>query len=80
MIPYWTYVPSFGPWGFNLASNYRPDPTQIEIKVPTKYLEPAIVPTLFVFDRDMAELEASPNRLENQALVTYYEQSWKDWN
>jgi spermidine synthase len=47
-----------------------------EIPVPTRFLNPAILPTLFVFPQDMQSDIQEINRLDNQALVRVFEQEW----
>ncbi len=75
VVPYTVYVPSFGPWGFQMAANRTIDPKSIQIKVPTRYLNAEILASLFVFDTDMSKLPVQANRLDNQVLVQYYEES-----
>jgi len=77
--PYHASVPSFGEWGFVLAS---PDPT---LSPPThllevdglRFLNDAVLPGLFRFPRDMGPVPAEPNRLNEQVLVRYYEADWR---
>jgi len=73
--PYHVYVPSFGEWGFVLASLAPYDPPQ---RVPggLRFLAGRDVPQLFQFPNDMLPIEAEPNRLNDQALVRYYERDW----
>ncbi len=72
---YHALVPTFGEWGFMLLSEkaYQ-QPTQIP--VPTRFLNAAILPTLFVFPQDMQSDIQEINRLDNQALVRVFEQEW----
>ena len=73
--PYHVYVPSFGEWGFVIASKqpYRkPD----QYLPNLKFLTPELAPSLFHFPKDMAPVEAEVNRLNNQVLVQYYEAEW----
>ncbi len=80
VLPYTSYVPSFGLWGFNAALKRSFDPSQIEIKVPTRYLSEEVAKRLFVLDDDIGPLPSKINRLNNQALVEYYEKSWDKWD
>lgn len=74
--PYHAYVPSFGEWGFLLASR-RPDYTPpARYTVPTRFLDAAATAALFRFPADMQALPVEPNRLNNQSLVHYFEQDW----
>ena len=73
--PYHAYVPSFGEWGFVLASlaPYRPPE---RLPAGLGFLAPAALPQLFHFPGDMGPVEVEPNRLNDQVLVRYYEQEW----
>lgn len=73
--PYHALVPSFGEWGYVLAGRraYRP-PEKYE--APTRFLTPEATPALFDFPKDMARVETEVNRLNNQALVRYFEREW----
>ena len=73
--PYHVYVPSFGEWGFVIASKQpfrKPDHYLPNLK----FLTPELAPSLFHFPKDMAPVEAEVNRLNNQVLVQYYEAEW----
>jgi spermidine synthase len=69
--PYHAYIPSFGEWGYVIASRraYTP-PTSLPPGL--RYLTPAIVAQAFDFPRDMAAVDVLPNRLNDQVLVRYY--------
>lgn len=71
---YHVYVPSFGEWGFVLAS---PDtiPTQARI-FNGRFLTPAIDQRLFDFPPDMARRPTPVNRLDNQVLVREFADAW----
>ena len=75
--PYHVYVPSFGEWGFVLASThgYTP-PTSLPSGLRFVNLEG--LPTLFQFPPDMAPLPMPANQLNTQVLVRTYENDWKD--
>lgn len=44
-----------------------------------RYLNPQSLAHLFSFDGDTQEVEVETNHLDNQLLVRYYEESWKNW-
>lgn len=73
--PYHANVPSFGEWGFIVASR-RPWRAPQQLPEGLRFLTVAGVPPLFDFPRDMARVPAEVNRLGNQALVTTYEREW----
>ena len=73
--PYHANVPSFGEWGYIIAS-HRPWHMPTSLPVGLRYLGPKTLPLLFDFPVDMARVPAEVNRLSNQVLVTTYEQEW----
>lgn len=73
--PYHANVPSFGEWGFIIASR-RPWRAPTELPEGLRFLTVNSVPPLFDFPRDMARLPAEVNRLGSQVLVTTYEREW----
>jgi spermidine synthase len=73
--PYHANVPSFGEWGFVVAS-HRPWHLPTELPAGLRYLTPHTLPLLFDFPSDMARVPAEVNRLSNQVLVHTYETEW----
>ena len=73
--PYHANVPSFGEWGFVVASR-RPFRLPTELPPGLRYLTPETLPLLFNFPLDMARVPTEVNRLSNQVLVHRYEQEW----
>jgi spermidine synthase len=73
--PYHAHVPSFGEWGFVIASR-RPFRQPTALPRDLKFLTPESLPLLFDFPADMARVPAEVNRLSNQVLVTTYEREW----
>ena len=73
--PYHTHVPSFGEWGYVVASRR---PYRLPEKLPEglRFLTPQSLPTLFDFPLDMARVPSEVNRLSNQVLVSTYEAEW----
>lgn len=77
IAPYHAHVPSFGEWGFIIAS-HRPFNL---LNIPTlpkdlRFLNADNVKTLFNFPKDMSRLTTPVNRLSNQVLVTTFEREW----
>ncbi|MES2992274.1 MAG: polyamine aminopropyltransferase [Pseudomonadota bacterium] len=73
--PYHAHVPSFGEWGFIVASR-RPFRMPTALPDGLRFLSPADLPTLFNFPRDMARVPTEVNRLSNQVLVQTFEEEW----
>lgn len=76
--PYHAHVPSFGEWGFVIASRrpYRLPTDAAALPPGLRFLNVQGLPLLFDFPQDMARVPAEVNRLSNQVLVTTYEQEW----
>ncbi len=74
--PYHVYVPSFGEWGFVLAGNAWQPPTHLPAGL--RFLTVPTLPEMFDFPVDMQPVKAQVNRLNDQVLVRYYEQEWRD--
>jgi spermidine synthase len=73
--PYHAHVPSFGEWGFVVASR-RPYRLPTQLANGLRFLNLHSLPSLFDFPLDMARVPAEVNRLSNQVLVTTYEMEW----
>jgi spermidine synthase len=73
--PYHAHVPSFGEWGFMLASR-RPYKLPGALPNGLRFLSVADMPTLFNFPLDMARVPTEVNRLSNQVLVQTFEEEW----
>jgi spermidine synthase len=77
--PYHALVPSFGEWGFVLAT-LAPTGAPTTVLAGLRYLDGPSLSAMFVLGPDMAPVETEVNRLDNQALVRYYEAEWRRWN
>lgn len=73
--PYHAHVPSFGEWGFVIASR-RPWRLPAALPGGLRFLDLKSLPLLLDFPLDMARVPAEVNRLSNQVLVHTYEQEW----
>ena len=74
--PYHVYVPSFGEWGYVLASAEADFRLPQRVDVSTRFLNAAEMAQMFRFPADMARREVEANYLNNQKLVAYFEQDW----
>jgi spermidine synthase len=79
IYPYHTYVPSFGEWGYFIASkNTYKKPSQVVDNL--KFLDPQVIAGLFSFPPDMKKVATEVNQLNNQILVRYFENEWSKIN
>jgi spermidine synthase len=76
--PYHAHVPSFGEWGFIVASRrpFKPVIAQNAFPKDLRFLNAQTLPQLFDFPLDMARVAAEPNRMSNQTLVLTFEEEW----
>jgi spermidine synthase len=75
--PYHAYVPSFGEWGFILASPQQRYTPPDHYALPMRYLNAETTREMFAFPPDMQRMEMAPNRLNTQSLVREFEQDWR---
>jgi len=73
--PYHANVPSFGEWGFVLAS-HRPWRAPAALPAGLRFLTLNDIDSLMVFPPDMSRVPTEVNRLSNQVLVREFEQEW----
>jgi len=77
--PYHTYVPSFGEWGFVMASKF---PIHFENYTPPKnlkYLNKEVLRRMEIFEKDIAKIPVEANGLSNHKLIDYYNEGWEVW-
>ena len=76
--PFHVYVPSFGEWGFVIGG-------LSEYKIPEafpeglRYVTPRTVHDMFYFAPDMSHVDTKIQRLDDQALVRYFDQEWSEY-
>ncbi len=79
--PYHTYVPSFGEWGFMLASKSDwTAPTDAQLPANLRFASARTIAPMLDFALDMARVPAEANTLDTQVLVRYYEEEWATIN
>jgi spermidine synthase len=77
--PYHVFVPSFGVWGFALAKRV-PFPVPTLLPAGLRYLDAAALSAAFTLPDDLRPPpDVVANRLDDQALVAYYEREWSRW-
>ncbi|WP_408011611.1 polyamine aminopropyltransferase [Pseudalkalibacillus sp. A8] len=81
-------IPSFGNWGFVLASRGPIDITDVDIDVETRYLSAELVPSLTKFGKDEdgtienedgEKVELKSNTLIRPILIDQYEKAWQHY-
>jgi spermidine synthase len=77
--PYHAFVPSFGEWGFIVASHkphVLPNPESAGLPKDLRFVNAESLPLLFDFPQDMSRIPAPVNRLSNQSLVDIFQREW----
>lgn len=69
--PYVVDVPSFGPWGFVMASRAAIESDKLELPVSTRFLTPNILHHLFELPKDVLLGNTKVNRLSDPVIVRY---------
>ena len=78
--PYHAYVPSFGDWGFMLASNNPIKEQEINVSVPTKFLDDNSIKSLFHIEKDVKRDGIKSSTLDHPEILNYYLNGWRYWN
>ena len=76
---YHVHVPSFGEWGFHLASRDSVDLKQVEFEVPRRFLRKELLEGMLFFDPDMSRVKVESNRLDRPSLARFYRSGWERW-
>lgn len=79
IIPYHTNIPSFGEWGFILASKSRIDLDATKLPSSTKYVDAYAIERMLYFERDMRATGVEINTLDSPKILSYYLDGWKHW-
>lgn len=70
-------IPSFGLWGFNMASAGSDIPEAVEFNVPTKYMTAEVMRAATVFGKDTQPLDVPVNSILEPRLYQLYLQDLK---
>ena len=76
--PYHAYVPSFGDWGYVLAT-HQPFHPATHYPDELKFITPEAVQGMLYFPADMQVQDVVVNKLNNQQLVRYFEEEWSEY-
>jgi spermidine synthase len=78
-LPYHTYVPSFGEWGFVMAGGRLSEIPLRDLPDDVTYFADGEPVGLFSFPPDMAREVLEPNTLFDHPLPRLYEEGWSRW-
>lgn len=77
--PYHASVPSFGDWGFIMASNDALNLSNPELFDNTRFLSKENFSKLFVFEKDIVTDKVAVNHLDKPVLLSYYLRGWRHY-
>jgi len=78
-LPYHTYIPSFGEWGFVLASKLKVEQNATKLPKGLKYINSDILQKSKIFPFDIAKVKVKENTLSQHHLIEYYNEGWEKW-
>ena len=78
-LPYHAHVPSFGDWGFVLAAARKNFSLNESFPESLRFLDGPTFRQMRVFPKDMPPQQTDINKLNNQALVHYFEEEWAQY-
>lgn len=79
IVPLKVHVPSFGEWGFVMASPVRAPELRLEDNIPMQWLDDNLLQAATLFDPDTDWMETDINTLNNPVLHRYYADGWRQW-
>ena len=78
-LPYHAYVPSFGEWGFVMASPRFMSWKDIRLSASTRFLTMDALEHMTRFPPDMERSDVDVNTLQTHKLPYYYQDGWSRW-
>lgn len=79
-LPYHAHVPSFGDWGFVLATPQASFRLNENFSPDLRFLDGPTFRQMRIFPKDMPPQPTEINKLNNQALVHYFEEEWAHYS
>jgi spermidine synthase len=78
VVPYRADVPSFGDWGFVMASDAELSTLREHpIMASNEFLNLEMLDAMRVFARDQAQIDVEVNNIHNPVLINYYLEGWQ---
>lgn len=78
---YHAYVPSFGDWGFVMASQQKLNINNIDLNEDNlKFLEQDKLANLFEFNKDIVRMNIPHSTLDQPILLDLYLKGWQKWS
>jgi spermidine synthase len=78
--PFHAYIPSFGDWGFVMASSADMEPAPgAVLPEELRFLTAGQLAYSFMLPKDIAVSNTSVNTLDNPIILNYYLDDWEKW-
>lgn len=77
--PYHVYIPSFGDWGFVVASPQALSAPARPVPPGLRYLTDDLMSYSFVLPKDVTIAKTRANTLDNPVILNYYLDDWSTW-
>jgi len=77
--PYHIYIPSFGEWGFVIASKLKMYPSNIAPLKDLRFIDSDVMKQMMFFDKDISKVDVDSNQLSSHKLIHYYDSGWEKW-
>lgn len=79
--PYHLLVPSFGEWGFVLASDTKlaVEEFATSLEVPTRFIDAGAFAAMFRFDKDQAPVATEVSSFDRPSILRAYLDGWRNW-
>lgn len=78
-LPYHTYIPSFGEWGYLMGYKKAVYQMPDTFMTSLKFVTAESFKQMTVFPKDMRPVQTEINKLNNQVLVHYFEDEWANY-
>ena len=79
VTPYHVNVPSFGDWGFALATAAGPPPLRLAAPAPLRFLDQPTLTASAVFPADRRPVGEPPSTLDNPRIMRLVMQEWQQY-
>ncbi|MCS6800807.1 MAG: polyamine aminopropyltransferase [Chloroflexota bacterium] len=79
VLPYHVLVPTFGEWGFYLASDLAIPHHSYRPRTAVRFLTAEAMARAVVFEPDIAPLPVAASTLDRQEILDYYARAWREW-
>ncbi len=80
-VPYHAYVPSFGDWGFVMATSVPIDAATLDqLGSEPLFMTGEVFDQARAFGPDAAVIQTEVNRLDHPVIARYHRQGWARWN